>query len=47
MSSIVAALPNATRIADAEVRTFGDPARLFNVNSPADLEKAERMAAVA
>lgn len=45
MSSIVSALPNASRVADAEVRRFGDPARLFfNVNSPADLEKAEGMA---
>ncbi len=46
MSSIVAALPNASRVVDAEVRSFGDPARLFfNVNTPADLEKAEQMAA--
>jgi molybdopterin-guanine dinucleotide biosynthesis protein A len=46
MSSIVAALPNASRVAEAEVRSFGDPARLFfNVNTPADLETAERMTA--
>jgi molybdenum cofactor guanylyltransferase len=48
MSSIVSTLANASRVGDAEVRSFGDPARLFfNVNSPGDLEKAERMAAVA
>jgi molybdopterin-guanine dinucleotide biosynthesis protein A len=48
MSSLVAALPSATRVTDAEVRSFGDPVRLFfNVNTPADLEKAERMAAAA
>jgi len=46
MSSIVAALPNVSRVRDAEVRSFGDPARLFfNVNTLADLETAERMAA--
>ena len=46
MSSIVDALPNVSRVADAELRSFGDPARLFfNVNTPADLETAERMAA--
>jgi len=46
MSSIVGALANVSRVADAEVRSFGDPARLFfNVNTPADLERAERMAA--
>jgi len=45
MSGIVAALPNVSRVADAEVRSFGDPVRLFfNVNTPADLEKADRMA---
>ena len=45
MSSIVTALPNVSRVSDADVRSFGDPARLFfNVNTPADLEKAERMA---
>ncbi len=46
MSSVVGALPNASRVAGAELRSFGDPARLFfNVNTPADLEKAERMTA--
>lgn len=46
MSNLVAALPNVSRIADAEVRRFGDPEQLFfNVNTPADLETAERMAA--
>jgi molybdopterin-guanine dinucleotide biosynthesis protein A len=46
MSSIVTALPNVSRVADAEVRGFGDPARLFfNVNTAADLETAERMTA--
>jgi molybdopterin-guanine dinucleotide biosynthesis protein A len=46
MSSLVSALPNLSRVADAEVRSFGDPARLFfNVNTAADLETAERMTA--
>lgn len=46
MSSLVAALPNAARVSAADVRTFGDPARIFfNVNDAADLEKAERMLA--
>jgi molybdopterin-guanine dinucleotide biosynthesis protein A len=46
MSSIVTALANVSRVADAEVRSFGDPARLFfNVNTAADLETAERMTA--
>jgi molybdopterin-guanine dinucleotide biosynthesis protein A len=46
MASVVAALPNATRVGLAEVRRFGDPAKLFfNVNTTADLETAERMAA--
>jgi molybdopterin-guanine dinucleotide biosynthesis protein A len=46
MSSIVTALPNVSRVGDAEVRSFGDPARLFfNVNTAADLETAERMTA--
>ena len=44
MSSLVAALPNTTRVSEADVRKFGDPARLFfNVNDAADLETAERM----
>jgi molybdopterin-guanine dinucleotide biosynthesis protein A len=46
MSSVVAALPNVSRVGEAEVRRFGDPERLFfNVNTPADLETAERLAA--
>ena len=46
MSSVVAALPNVTRLGLADVKRFGDPARLFfNVNTAADLEMAERMAA--
>ena len=46
MSNIVAALPNASRVTDAELRSFGDPTRIFfNVNTPADLEQAERMTA--
>ena len=33
-------------IGEAELRRFGDPALLcFNVNSPADLERAERLLA--
>jgi molybdopterin-guanine dinucleotide biosynthesis protein A len=33
-------------IGEAELRRFGDPSRLcFNVNSPADLERAERLLA--
>jgi len=32
---------DATRIGEAELRRFGDPARLlFNVNDPGDLERA-------
>jgi molybdopterin-guanine dinucleotide biosynthesis protein A len=46
MSSIVETLPDVSRVADSEVRSFGDPARLFfNVNTRADLETAERIAA--
>ena len=47
MSSLVAALPNATHVSETDVRRFGDPARLFfNVNDAADLETAERMSLV-
>lgn len=46
MSSVVAGLANASRVSAAEVSRFGDPSRLFfNVNSAADLERAERMLA--
>jgi molybdopterin-guanine dinucleotide biosynthesis protein A len=46
MSGVVARLPNAARVGLKEVRRFGDPARLFfNVNTAADLETAERVAA--
>jgi molybdopterin-guanine dinucleotide biosynthesis protein A len=48
LSSVVTALPNVSRIGETDVRRFGDPGRLFfNVNTPADLEEAERMAATA
>lgn len=48
MSSVVAALSGVSRVGEADVRRFGDPERLFfNVNTPADLVKAERMAATA
>jgi molybdopterin-guanine dinucleotide biosynthesis protein A len=44
MSILAATLPNTTRVSQADVRRFGDPARLFfNVNDAADLETAERM----
>jgi molybdenum cofactor guanylyltransferase len=46
MSSVVSDLANASRVSAAEMSRFGDPTRLFfNVNSAADLEKAERMLA--
>jgi molybdopterin-guanine dinucleotide biosynthesis protein A len=46
MSGVVARLPNTARVGLNEVRRFGDPGRLFfNVNTAADLETAERMAA--
>ena len=46
MSGVVARLPNAARVGLNEVRRFGDPERLFfNVNTAADLETAERVAA--
>jgi molybdenum cofactor guanylyltransferase len=45
MSSLVAALPNVSRVGEAEVRQFGEPERLFfNVNTAADLQTAERIA---
>jgi molybdenum cofactor guanylyltransferase len=41
---IVAAELDAQRIDEAELRRFGDPARLlFNVNAPGDLERAAAM----
>jgi molybdenum cofactor guanylyltransferase len=44
MQNIVAAMSGAVRVSAADVRRFGDPERLFfNVNSAADLERAERM----
>ena len=46
MSSVVTAMPNVSRVGEADVRRFGDPGRLFfNVNTAADLADAERMAA--
>lgn len=46
MSRVVASIPHVATLPAADVRRFGDPSRLFfNVNSPADLETAERMAA--
>ena len=46
MSSLVDALPDVSRVGEAEVRRFGDPERLFfNVNTSTDLETAERMSA--
>jgi molybdopterin-guanine dinucleotide biosynthesis protein A len=48
MSSLVAALPNVSRIGETDLRRFGDPGRLFfNVNTPADLQRAESMASTA
>ena len=48
LSSLVSRLPRAVRVGVGEVSTVGDPARLFfNVNTPADLELAERMARAA
>lgn len=46
LGAVVAQLPGVVRIGVERVAAIGDPARLFfNVNTPADLELAERMAA--
>ena len=48
LSSLASRLPRAVRLGVSEVSTVGDPTRLFfNVNTPADLELAERMARAA
>jgi len=48
LSSLVSQLPGAVRVGVSEVSAVGDPSRLFfNVNTPADLELAERMARAA
>ena len=48
LSSLVTRMPGAVRVGVSEVSTVGDPSRLFfNVNTPADLELAERMARAA
>ncbi|HMA22329.1 MAG TPA: hypothetical protein VKP00_00005, partial [Gemmatimonadaceae bacterium] len=48
LSSVVTQLPGAVRVGVSEVFAVGDPSRLFfNVNAPADLELAERMARAA
>jgi molybdopterin-guanine dinucleotide biosynthesis protein A len=45
LSSLVSQLHGAVRVGTSEVSAVGDPRRLFfNVNTPADLEVAERMA---
>lgn len=46
LSRFVDRLGEIERIPADEIARFGDPARLFfNVNTPADLERAERLAA--
>lgn len=46
LTSMLATLPSYDRIPLADVTRVGDPARLFfNVNTPNDLDTAERMAA--
>jgi molybdopterin-guanine dinucleotide biosynthesis protein A len=48
LSNLIARLPEYDRIPVAEVRVVGDPKRLFfNVNAPADLARAEELAATA
>lgn len=45
MTDFIDSLPVVHRIGAAELAAAGDPHRLFfNVNTPADLEEAERMA---
>ena len=44
-SEVIAQLPNVVTIEEAELRRFGDPeVMFFNVNTPADLERAEEIA---
>jgi molybdopterin-guanine dinucleotide biosynthesis protein A len=44
-SDVLAGLPNVVWIEEPELRRFGDPAVMFfNVNTPADLTKAEEIA---
>jgi molybdopterin-guanine dinucleotide biosynthesis protein A len=44
-SEMLARLPNVAWLEEADVRRFGDPAVMFfNVNTPADLTKAEEIA---
>jgi molybdopterin-guanine dinucleotide biosynthesis protein A len=44
-SDVLARLPNVVWIEESELRQFGDPAVMFfNVNTPADLTKAEEIA---
>lgn len=46
LSRFIGRLGAVERIPLAEIERLGDPARLFlNVNTPADLERAERLAA--
>lgn len=46
LTNLLARLPSYDRIAVADVRSAGDPARLFfNVNAPPDLARAEQLAA--
>jgi molybdopterin-guanine dinucleotide biosynthesis protein A len=45
VSRLIASLPHVERLSDADVQAFGSRARLFfNVNTPADLAEAQRMA---
>jgi len=45
LTNLLARLPSYDRIAIADVRALGDPARLFfNVNAPTDLARAEQLA---
>ena len=45
MSDVLSRLPFVARIGSKEISALGDPARLFfNVNTPADLARAEEMA---
>jgi molybdopterin-guanine dinucleotide biosynthesis protein A len=44
-SDVMAQLPNVVAIEEADLRRFGDPeVMFFNVNTPADLERAEEIA---
>lgn len=44
-SDVLAALPNVVWLDEADLKPFGDPAVMFfNVNTPADLHRAEEIA---